>query len=400
MELTEKQKEGLEIALKRYREHYQYTVIAGYAGTGKSTLVKFIISALSQEFNIDPEEDVVFTSFTGKATQVLQRKGNHNVRTLHKLLYKHFPLPNGGYRRERIEDLGYKIVVVDECSMVPKSLFVDLVRHQDIYIICLGDPGQLPPINDNEDNHLLDCPHIFLDEIMRQAAESEIIQLTMKIRNGQPIDYMKGQEVQVIKKSELNTGMLLWADQVLVGTNKMKDIINAQMRQLQGKEGEPQVGDKIMCLRNYWETFSDDGNALVNGTIGTLEDCFETGINIAPYRTTDNETRMKIITGNFRTEDEQNYYGLSMDKKLFNGTTPTLDWKTSFKMSKNPRTRDFLPMEFTYAYAITTHKSQGSEWDKVLVIEERFPFDREEHKRWMYTACTRAAKKLVLVKPD
>lgn len=400
MELTSKQKEGLEIALKRYKENYQYTVIAGYAGTGKSTLVKFIIAALSQEYGIDPEEDVVYTSFTGKATQVLQRKGNKNVRTLHKLLYKHYPLPNGGYRRKRLDDIGYKIVVVDECSMVPKSLFVDLARHEDIYIICLGDPGQLPPVNDNEDNHLLDCPHIFLDEIMRQAQESEIIQLTMKIRNGEPIDYMKGQEVQVIKKSELNTGMLLWADQVLVGTNKMKDIINAQMRQLQGKEGEPQDGDKVMCLRNYWECFSEDANALVNGTIGTLEDVYETGINITPYKTIDNETRMKIICSNFRIEDEECYYNLNMDKKLFNGTIPTLDWKTSFKMSKNPRTKGFLPMEFTYAYAITTHKSQGSEWDKVLVIEERFPFDKEEHKRWLYTACTRAAKKLVLVKQD
>lgn len=400
MELTKKQKEGLEIALKRYKENYQYTVIAGYAGTGKSTLVKFIISALAQEFGIKPEEDVVFTSFTGKATQVLQRKGNKNVRTLHKLLYNHYPLPNGGYRRERIEDLGYKIVVVDECSMVPKSLFVDLARHQDIYIICLGDPGQLPPVNANEDNHLLDCPHVFLDEIMRQAAESEIIQLTMKIRNGQPIEYMKGQEVQVIKKSELNTGMLLWADQVLVGTNGMRSIINNQMRQLQGKEGDPQEGDKVICLRNYWDVFSDDANALVNGTIGTLEDVYETGINIAPYKTTDNETRMKIICSNFRTEDEQNYYNLNMDKKLFTGTEMTLDWKTSFKMSKNPRTKNFLPMEFTYAYAITTHKSQGSEWDKVLVIEERFPFDREEHKKWLYTACTRAAQKLVLVRPD
>lgn len=400
MELTEKQKEGLEIALKRYKEDYQYTVIAGYAGTGKSTLVKFIIAALAQECGIKPEEDVVFTSFTGKATQVLQRKGNKNVRTLHKLLYNHYPLPNGGYRRERIEDLGYKIVVVDECSMVPKSLFVDLARHEDIYIICLGDPGQLPPVNSNEDNHLLDCPHVFLDEIMRQAQESEIIQLTMKIRNGEPIEYMKGQEVQVIKKSELNTGMLLWADQVLVGTNGMRNIINDQMRQLQGKEGEPQDGDKVICLRNYWEVFSDDANALVNGTIGTLEDVYETGINIAPYKTTDNETRMKIINANFRTEDEQSYYNLSMDKKLFKGTEPTLDWKTSFKMSKNPRTKNFLPMEFTYAYAITTHKSQGSEWDKVLVIEERFPFDKEEHKRWLYTACTRAAQKLVLVRPD
>lgn len=400
MELTKKQQEGLELALQRYRDGYQYTVIAGYAGTGKSTLVKFIISALSQEFGIDPDKDVVFTSFTGKATQVLQKKGNHNVSTLHKLLYKHYPLPNGGYRRERVDFLEYKIVVVDECSMVPKSLFKDLARHNYVYILCLGDPGQLPPVDSNEDNHLLDCPHVFLDEIMRQAAESEIIQLTMKIRENKPIEYMKGQEVQVIKRSELNTGMLMWADQILVGTNNTRNAINNQMRELLGKEGGPQDGDKIICLRNYWEIFSDNMNALVNGTIGTLEDSYETGINIAPYKTIDNETRMKLITGHFRSDSDDIFYNLNMDKKLIMEGQSTLDWKTSFRMSKNSRTKNFIPMEFTYGYAITGHKSQGSEWDKVLVIEERFPFDKEEHKRWLYTCCTRASQKLVLVRPD
>ena len=400
MELTQKQKEGLELALKRYEEGYQYTVIAGYAGTGKSTLVKFIIAALAQKFNINPEEDVVFTSFTGKATQVLQKKGNHNVSTLHKLLYKHYPLPNGGYRRERVDFIEYKVVVVDECSMVPKSLFKDLARHNYLYIICLGDPGQLPPVDANEDNHLLDAPHVFLDEIMRQAAESEIIQLTMKIREGQPIEYMKGNEIQIIKRSELNTGMLQWADQILVGTNNTRNAINNQMRQLLGREGGPQDGDKIICLRNYWEIYSENMNALVNGTIGTLEDSYETAINIAPYRTVDNETRMKIITGHFKTDNEDIFYNLNMDKKLIMEGTNILDWKTNFKMSKNPRTKHFIPMEFTYGYAITAHKSQGSEWDKVLVIEEKFPFDKEEHKRWLYTACTRASQKLVLVRPD
>ena len=400
MELTQKQKEGLELALKRYEEGYQYTVIAGYAGTGKSTLVKFIIAALAQKFNIDPEEDVVFTSFTGKATQVLQKKGNHNVSTLHKLLYKHYPLPNGGYRRERVDFIEYKVVVVDECSMVPKSLFKDLARHNYLYIICLGDPGQLPPVDANEDNHLLNAPHVFLDEIMRQAAESEIIQLTMKIREGQPIEYMKGNEIQIIKRSELNTGMLQWADQILVGTNNTRNAINNQMRQLLGREGGPQDGDKIICLRNYWEIYSENMNALVNGTIGTLEDSYETAINIAPYRTVNNETRMKIITGHFKTDNEDIFYNLNMDKKLIMEGTNILDWKTNFKMSKNPRTKHFIPMEFTYGYAITAHKSQGSEWDKVLVIEEKFPFDKEEHKRWLYTACTRASQKLVLVRPD
>ena len=76
MELTRKQEEGLKIAIERYNRNEKYTVISGYAGTGKSTLVKFIIAALG----VEPEEDVVYTSYTGKATQVLQSKGNKNVK--------------------------------------------------------------------------------------------------------------------------------------------------------------------------------------------------------------------------------------------------------------------------------------------------------------------------------
>ena len=56
------------------------------------------------------------------------------------------------------------------------------------------------------------------------------------------------------------------------------------------------------------------------------------------------------------------------------------------------------PFDFTYGYAITCHKAQGSEWQKLLVFEEKFPFDKEEHRRWLYTAITRASEKLVIVK--
>ena len=102
--------------------------------------------------------------------------------------------------------------------MAPK-LLIDLLFKHNIYAICLGDPGQLPPIDKDEDNHLLDHPHIFLDEIMRQAQESEIIRLTMKIRNNEPIDYYDGKEIKIIPYSQLNTGVLQWADQILTATN-------------------------------------------------------------------------------------------------------------------------------------------------------------------------------------
>lgn len=73
IQLNDKQLEGLNLAVARYREGEKTTIISGYAGTGKSTLVKFIIAALNND-GIDPDKDVVYTSFTGKATQVLQKK--------------------------------------------------------------------------------------------------------------------------------------------------------------------------------------------------------------------------------------------------------------------------------------------------------------------------------------
>lgn len=396
MQLTSKQEEGLKIAIERYKRKEKYTIISGYAGTGKSTLVKFIIAALAQ-YGINPDEDVIYTSFTGKATQVLQKKGNKNVSTLHKLLYEYYPLPTGGFRRKPVYEIPYKIVVVDECSMVPKELLQELYK-KDVYILCLGDPGQLPPLNKEDDNHLLDNPHIFLDEIMRQAAESEIIQLSMKIRNEEPIEYFQGKEIQILRKSDLNTGMLQWADQIICATNATRVKLNNQMRDLLGRGDMPEDGDKVICLRNYWETISDTKSALVNGTIGYLEDNFQSFLDIPYYFSSDGKgKKIDVVYANFISDSDEHFDTLMMDKKMILEGEGSLDWKTTYKLNKNHRP---IPMEFTYGYAITGHKSQGSEWNKVLVIEEKFPFNKEEHKRWLYTVCTRAAEKLVLIRPD
>ena len=397
MELNDKQKQGLDIAVDRYKRKERYTVISGYAGTGKSTLVKFIVAALP---NINPDEDVIYTSFTGKATQVLQKKGNKNVSTLHKLLFESIPKPDGTFFRKPVEFIPYKIVIVDECSMVPKELLQRLIKY-NVHIICLGDPGQLPPINKNEDNHLLDHPHVFLDEIMRQEAESEIINLTMDIRAGKPLVRYQGKEVQVLNKDELTTGMLLWADQIICAKNETRIALNNQMRDLLGRSGGPQDGDKVICLKNNWDIYSVNDNPLVNGTIGYLKDSFSTYINLPRQITSDGQPKkLDILTANFISDTEEDYGILNMDKQLITTGVPGLDWKTSYKMGRNWRFQDKIPDQFTYGYAITCHKSQGSEWDNVLVIEEGFPFEKEEHKQWLYTAATRAAKKLVIIKKD
>ena len=395
MELTEKQEKGLETILTRYNLGLKYTTISGYAGTGKSTLVKFAIAALGVR-----EDRVAYATFTGKAAEVLRKKGNTGACTLHKLLYDHFPKPGGGFIRKPKTSLNCDVVVVDEVSMAPKSM-IDMLLSHKVYVIFLGDPFQLPQINKDESHDILENAHIFLDEVMRQAAESEIIQISMKIRNGEPIDFMKGKEVIIIPKSELVEGHLTWADQILCGTNATRENINRQMREIYGFSGLPQDGEKMICLRNYWDDCADNGDALVNGTTGILRNPFETFRMIPNYIPINNH-RMDVIQGDFVTSDGSTFNSVEMDKKfLIDGVKCITDGKILFRLGKlKNKIGDIVPREFAFGYAITTHKAQGSEWDKVLVIEEKFPFSKEEHARWLYTAVTRASERLVLVRSN
>lgn len=392
MILTNKQEEGLKIILSRHHNHEKYTVVAGYAGTGKSTLVRFAISAL----DVRPDR-VAYATYTGKAAEVLRKKGNEGACTLHRLLYDHVPLPGGGFLKRPRHELDVDIVVVDEVSMVPKSMIDILLKHK-VYVIFLGDPFQLPQIDKKEENHLLDKPHIFLDEIMRQAAESEIIQLTMQIRERKPLQAYRGNEVQIYTKDELNTGMLTWADQIIVGTNAMRHSINNQMRDLLGYSGLPQDGERMICLRNYWDDCNSHGDALVNGTTGIIKNPFESFRDIPAFIKNDRH-RLPTIVGNFIPDGGNVFESIEMDKDMIMTGEKCIDWRVSYQLGKmKPKIGDVVPKEFAFAYAITCHKAQGSEWDNVLVIEEAFPFDKVEHARWLYTACTRASERLVLVR--
>ena len=315
---------------------------------------------------------------------------------MHKLLYKSFPKPDGTFVRIPVDEVPYRIVVVDEVSMAPKTL-MSLLANYDVHIICLGDPFQLPPIDKKEDNHLLDNPHVFLDEIMRQAQESEIIRLSMDIRAGKPISPMHGDEVIIVKKDELNTGMLEWADQVLCATNATRVSLNTQMRQLAGMGNmKPQDGDKLICLMNYWDIFSDNEDPLINGTIGWIKNSFTTYIQL-PYWA-DNK-QIPVLMCDFLTDSGSTFTGVDIDRNMIITGESSMDWKTSYRLAKNPKTRHLIPMEFTYGYAITCHKAQGSEWEKVLVVEENFPY-KKEHARWLYTAATRASEKLLIRMKD
>lgn len=390
--LTKKQEEGLKIAIDRFSHGEKYTVISGYAGTGKSTLVKFIVQSLP---GIDPDIDVVYATFTGKAAQVLISKGNSNSMTLHRLLYESKPKPDGTFIRKRKISIPYKVVIVDEVSMAPKEM-IDLLFSHNVYVICLGDPFQLPPVDKDQDNHLLDNPHIFLDEIMRQAMDSEIIRLTMDIRAGKDLKLFDGHDVKIYDKNKLSTGMMMWADQIISGTNKTRTEMNNNMRELLKRGDNPEDGDKVICLRNYWDYVSDTGDFLVNGTVGYINNSYSSFNKLPPFFS--GGKVIPILRANFISDTNADYGRLQMDKTQILTGERALDNKTIYGLMRSRKFQHLIPMEFTYGYCITCHKSQGSEWNKVLVIEERFPFDKEEHARWLYTAATRASDKLVIVR--
>lgn len=384
MLLTAKQEEGLKIAVKRFRDHEPYTCIAGYAGTGKSTLIRFIISAL----NLDPE-DVCYVAYTGKAAQVLRSKGCPNAMTAHRLLYKSIQKDDGTFYHIPLRPIiGFDLIVVDEISMLPKHMWELLLSHK-IHVIALGDPGQLPPVL-AEDNGVLAFPHIFLDEVMRQAAESEIIRLTMDIREGNSLKPFLGNEVRIVGREELlEPGFLAWGDQIICGKNETRHQINTIMRKIkmQTEQTEPLIGDRIICLHNEWECINLTGDALVNGLSGTI-----TGLEY----TNDNPFMEKTPLIDFKPDidDSDTFKGLEADYKIFTEHVPTVTKETFKKIPKFYR-----PKEFDYGYCITCHKSQGSEYDKVIVLEEYLRGESKDgHSRWLYTAATRAAKKLIIVR--
>lgn len=319
---------------------------------------------------------------------VLREKGCPNATTAHRLLYRSVPRKDGTFYHipKRPLDKKYDLIVVDEVSMLPKELW-DLLLSHYIHVIALGDPGQLPPVS-GLDNGVLSRPHIFLEEVMRQAQDSEIIRLSMDIRDNKPLQCFLGDEVQVINPYQLTEAMYLWADQILVGKNITRHRVNSGMRQkiLQANTMEPIVNDRVICLHNDWDFVNEMGDPLINGLTGTL-----TNVKIAH----DVPFIKDIVYADFLPDDANDeravFKNVKMDYKLFYNHEPTIT-KENFR--KIPSA--VHPEQFDYGYCITVHKSQGSEFDKILVLEEFLRGD--EHARWLYTACTRAKKQLILVR--
>lgn len=190
----------------------------------------------------------------------------------------------------------------------------------------------------------------------------------------------------------------MWADQVLCASNQKRIELNKLIRAKKGyPEDRPVVGDKVVGLHNHWDDASASGKwALTNGTIGTLKEFFITDERV-PYHIYN-----KPITYMYSTielDDDDYFFGVPIDYKQLITGEPTLTGPQNYRVKKWGKSNGLIPpYDFAYSYAITTWKAQGSEYDKVLGFEEGHPFDKETHKKYLYTMVTRAKEKVVIIK--
>ncbi len=333
----------------------------GYAGTGKTTLAKFISEHADGE--------VKFAAFTGKAASVMRGKGCRSASTIHGLIYR---------ARESGEEIPSfdlwdeapaskaELIIIDECSMVDAELGRDLLSF-GVPVLVLGDPAQLPPIAGG--GFFTEAePNVMLTEVHRQAQDDPIVRLSMDIRAGEYLEPGRYGETEVIRKGDLDPQRVLDADQVLVGRNATRRAYNTRMRERRGfDDAMPSAGDKLVCLRNNRK------KGLFNGGLWSVK---EGGAR-----------RAGIMTMRLLPDDETGARGVkvSVRPECFTGGIEKIDW---------PRRKPYD--EFDYGYVLTVHKAQGSQWDDVVLFDESFAFP-ESRERWLYTGVTRAAKKLTVV---
>lgn len=417
------------VAVAKWRDEKDIPLfyLAGYAGVGKSTLAKHFADGV--------DGNVSYAAFTGKAAYVMQRKGCSGASTIHSLIYhpkekcrvklaqltkeiaaltatlvetpeatgeteSPAPLPPSECSATELERLtlcrrlrelenrraverqnlarpsftlnldseirNSSLIVIDECSMVDEVIGLDLLSF-GVPILVLGDPAQLPPVGSGGYFTGME-PDFFLTEIHRQARDNPIIDLATRVRQGDglPKDGSYG-ESQIARRGSLGPEVVLAADQLLVGRNATRHRSNRLFRQLNEMKGPyPNVGDKLVCLRN------DHEYGLLNGSLWNTLECDEL-----------DGDRLLLSIDN----DEGTVIDCEAHTAHFLGTETTdLPWYERKEAE-----------EFDFGYALTVHKSQGSQWDNVFLIDESSCF-RSNARQHLYTAITRAAERITIVR--
>ncbi|MEM9704801.1 MAG: AAA family ATPase [Pseudomonadota bacterium] len=337
----------------------------GYAGAGKTTLARHIAEHASG--------DVAFAAFTGKAAHVMRQKGCTGATTIHALIYRPASGEEGADEptftlRHDAPASKASLIIIDECSMVDEDLGRDLLSF-GAPVLVLGDSAQLPPVKGG--GFFTDCePDFMLTEIHRQAADNPIIRFSMAVRDGSDNDdhaFYNCEALSIIKRDEITSEAILEADQVLVGTNRTRRRFNGRIRELkEHDDAAPEAGEKLVCLRN------NSKKGLLNGSLWTVT-----------LKKSPRGGRARMVVA---PEDGGRTASIAVPIALFTDGPEAVPYQVR-------RGAD----EFDFGYALTVHKAQGSQWDNVVLFDESYAF-REHKARWLYTAVTRAANKLTIVR--
>lgn len=409
--------------------------LAGYAGSGKSTILAHIIDGCGLDF-----DEVAFCAPTGKAAKVMTKKLQDDgakcfARTIHGTIY--IPesstvakleamqreynqiLASGKWQEakfreaqknlrlvERDLERAYKsnacpnfsmnpspfhkdpveprLIVVDEASMVGTEITDDL-KSLGLPILAIGDPGQLPPIRDKA-GFMTRKPDFFLTEIHRQAADSPIIQLATKIRNQEFLDYGDyGQGVEVIKRRYANdtiTDMSRYP-QVIVGKNATRWNVTDMIRNTRGfLSPAPQKGEPMMITRNSVKI-----RQLTNGTpMICAED--------VSMKAGETGTIAKVFN-----EEDKRLYELTVSQGIFE--EHIYRDRNGHSLGEGRNRENWWGKEnyenLDWHWCITGHKAQGSQWDDVIVYDESSVFGADQYK-WLYTSCTRSSSRLTIIR--
>ena len=360
-----------------------FLTMGGYAGTGKTTLMSLLQDKLNNS-------TIAYCAYTGKAASVLRKKLNErnqdledncSVSTIHSLIYKPKLDEHGQVTGwDKKPNIDADLVVVDEASMIGQAVHEDLLSY-GVPILYVGDHGQLPPIN--ETFNLMQDPMLRLETPHRFSEGSALIKLSMLARVEGRIPFGEFSEnVKKLPKSEISKengdisnfvkskNLLKGTAVIVCGFNKTRIGLNAKIRDHNNfTEHTPMIGDRVICLKNNKKS----NIPLYNGAHGTVKHIVKNPhLNYARSviemdGVNEDMFRGKILYESFAKEKFSAYHSDS-GKEVFD-----------------------------YGYAITAHKSQGSEFENVMVIEEGKYVWRENWNRWLYTAVTRSQKQLLIV---
>jgi ATP-dependent exoDNAse (exonuclease V) alpha subunit len=352
MQLTDEQKDVIKSILKSLNNE-QVITLGGYAGVGKSTVIRIIMDVLKRK-----GLNFAAAAYTGKAANVLRKKGIE-ANTIHSTIYSPTKDAKGDTYWFRCSNYdlsgkGIEGFIIDEASMVSKEIHDDLISF-GLPIIYVGDHGQLEPIGTKF--NLMQEPMFKLETVHRNAGE--IAYFAQHLRSGLSAKVFVGQnQVQIVNKKAIEDRHLASVDQIICAFNKTRVDINEKVRVQKGiQHTYIAKGEKIISLRN------NKAAKLFNGMQGIVTKVYKSEkISFM----SDGEIFEKIKYDPDQFGKEKNEFEFSQDT--------------------NP---------FDYAYAITAHKSQGDEFGSVIAIEQFC--NKWDHKRWAYTVASRAKKSLIWV---